>query len=190
MKEDERPRGKEIIGGYILFPGRAESDAVENRYFYKSIKQVNIGVFPLLPADEGHKDDIVLSNLLEKHLQEILLDNSAFEQIKNSIPQKGLQYRECGKENGVALIMIENYDDKHNKFSNGKIAVPVKLTESGMTLLEKQAEITYVLFHTRKKKKRISTSSVWRALYAFCLKKMLRMKDTILCSQQQKDIFA
>ena len=39
---------------------------------------------------------------------------------------------------------------------------------------------------TGKKKKRISTSSVWRALYAFCLKKMLRMKDTILCSQQQK----
>ena len=151
---------------------------------------MNIGAFPLLPADEGHKDDIVLSNLLEKHLQAILLDNSAFEQIKNSIPQKGLQYRECGKENGVALIMIENYDDKHNKFSNGKIAVPIKLTESDMTLLEKQAEITYVLFHTRKKKKRISTSSVWRALYAFCLKKMLRMKDTILCSQQQKDIFA
>ena len=151
MKEDERPRGKEIIGGYILFPGRTEGDAVENRYFYKSIKQVNIGAFPLLPADEGHKDDIVLSNLLEKHLQEILLDNSAFEQIKNSIPQKGLKYRECGKGNGVALIMMENYDDKHNKFSNGKIAVPVKLTESGMTLLENQAEIAYVLFHTRKK---------------------------------------
>ena len=151
MKKDERPRGKEIIGGYILFPGRAEGDAVENRYFYKSIKQVNIGAFPLLPADERHKDDIVLSNLLEKHLQEILLDNSAFEQIKNSIPQKGLQYRECGKGDGVALIMMENYDDKHNKFSNGKIAVPVKLTESGMTLLEKQAEIAYVLFHTRKK---------------------------------------
>ena len=151
MKEDERPRGKEIIGGYILFPGRTEGDAVENRYFYKSIKQVNIGAFPLLPADEEHKDDIVQSNLLEKHLQEILLDNTAFEQIKNSIPQKGLQYRECGKGNGVALIMMENYDDKHNKFSNGKIAVPVKLTESGMTLLEKQAEIAYVLFHTRKK---------------------------------------
>lgn len=114
---------------------------------------MNIGAFPLLPADKGHKDDIVLSNLLEKHLQEILLDNSAFEQIKNNIPQKGLQYRECGKENGVALIMIENYDDKHNKFSNGKIAVPIKLTESDMTLLEKQAEITYVLFHTRKKRR-------------------------------------
>lgn len=97
MKEDERPRGKEIIGGYILFPGRAESDAVGNRYFYKSIKQVNIGAFPLLPADEGHKDDIVVSNLLEKHLQEILLDNSAFEQIKNSIPKRDYSIGNVGR---------------------------------------------------------------------------------------------
>ena len=37
MKEDVRPRGKEVIGGYILFPGRTEGIAIENRYFYKSI---------------------------------------------------------------------------------------------------------------------------------------------------------
>jgi len=151
MKEDERPRGKEIIGGYILFPGRTEGDAIENRYFYKSIKKVNIGAFPLLPADEEHKDDVVLCDLLEKHLKEILMENTAYEQIKDSIPQKGLQYQEGGNGNGVALVMMEKYDDKQKNFSDGKIAVPVKLTESGMTLLENQSNIAYVLFHTRKK---------------------------------------
>ena len=151
MKEDERPRGKEIIGGYILFPGRTEGNTMENRYFYKSIKQVNIGAFPLLPADEEHQDDVVLCNLLEKHLKEILLDNSAYEQIKNSIPQKGLRYQEGSNGNGVALVMMENYEGKKRNFINGKIAIPVKLTESGMSLLENQSKIGYVLFHTRKK---------------------------------------
>ena len=151
MKEDERPRGKEIIGGYILFPGRTEGVAIENRYFYKSIKQVNIGAFPLLPADEEHKEDIVMCNLLEKHLEEILLDNTAYEQIKDSIPQKGLRYQEGGNGNGVVLIMMESYDVKQKGFNHGKIAIPIKLTESGMAMIENQANITYVLFHTRKK---------------------------------------
>lgn len=92
MKEDERPRGKEIIGGYILFPVRTEGDAIENRYFYKSIKKVNIGAFPLLPADEEHKTDVVLCDLLEKHLREILMEESVTLHIKDSIPQKGLYY--------------------------------------------------------------------------------------------------
>ncbi len=150
MKEDERPRGKEIIGGYILFPGRTEGDSIENRYFYKSIKQVNIGAFPLLPADEEHKADVVLCNLLEKHLTEILLANTAYEQIKDSIPQKGLSYQKSGNGNGVAMVMMENYEDRIKAFANGKVAIPVKLTESGMTLLENQVNIAYVLFHTRK----------------------------------------
>lgn len=105
MKEDERPRGKEIIGGYILFPGRTEGDAIENRYFYKSIRMVNIGAFPLLPADEEHRDDVVLCDLLEKHLQEILLYNSVYEQIKDSIPQKGLQYSLRPKQ-GDSMVLV------------------------------------------------------------------------------------
>ena len=105
MKEDERPRGKEIIGGYILFPGRTDGDAIENRYFYKSIKKVNIGAFPLLPADKEHQDEVVLCNLLEKHLQEILLYNSVYEQIKDSIPQKGLQYSLRPKQ-GDSMVLV------------------------------------------------------------------------------------
>ena len=151
MKEDERPKGKEIIGGYILFPGRTGGDAVKNRYFYKSIKQVNIGAFPLLPADEEHEGEVVLCNLLKEHLRDILINNSAYEQIKDSIPQKGLRYGNCGNGNGVALVMMEKFEDKQKSFSNGKIAIPVKLTESGMMLLENHANISYVLFHTRRK---------------------------------------
>ena len=45
----QRHSAKEIIGGYILFPGRGDDAAVRNSYFYKSIEAVNIGAFPLLP---------------------------------------------------------------------------------------------------------------------------------------------
>jgi len=167
MREDERPRGKEVIGGYILFPGRTEGDAVENRYFYKSIKQVNIGAFPLLPADEGHNNELILCNLLEKHLEEILLNNTAYEQIKDSIPQKGLRYQEGGNGSGVALVMMEKYEDKLKGFADGKVAIPIKVTESGMNLIENQANITYVLFHNRKKdenKHLFSVSGIVRIL--------------------------
>lgn len=93
MKEDERPRGKEVIGGYILFPGRTEGCSIEQRYYYKSINKVNIGAFPLLPAKDESSDSIIQCDLLEKHLRKILLENSVYERIKHSIPQKGLEYQ-------------------------------------------------------------------------------------------------
>ena len=46
---------------------------------------------------------------------------------------------------------MESYDVKKKNFIDGKIAIPVKLTESGMLMIENQANIAYVLFHARKK---------------------------------------
>lgn len=77
---------KEIIGGYILFPGRGTNERVKDRYFWKSIEQVNIGAFPLLPNDEN--------TLLKEHLESILMHKTKIEQIKDSKPQRGLHYAE------------------------------------------------------------------------------------------------
>lgn len=158
MKEDERPRGKEIIGGYILFPGRTEGDAIENRYFYKSIKKVNIGAFPLLPADEAHKDDVVLCDLLEKHLREILMDNSAYEQIKDSIPQKGLKYISEKKliPRSTYIVLAEERDYIVNWWTTyqcvcipqHKVADPTNLVKSSYIQIKTQEEYkTYKLTH-------------------------------------------
>ena len=103
MKAENRPRAKEIIGGYILFPGRVEGDEILNRYFYQSIKKVNIGAFPLLPASKEDENEIIQCDLLEKHLREILLEDSVYEHVKDSIPQKGLVYEEENKGNVIAL---------------------------------------------------------------------------------------
>lgn len=42
---------KEVIGGYILFPGDGEPNDVAVSKFYKTIEEVNIGAFPLRPKD-------------------------------------------------------------------------------------------------------------------------------------------
>lgn len=113
MKAENRPRAKEIIGGYILFPGRVEGDEILNRYFYQSIKKVNIGAFPLLPASKEDENEIIQCDLLEKHLREILLEDSVYEHVKDSIPQKGLVYEEENKGNVIALN-YERFDYEYD----------------------------------------------------------------------------
>lgn len=73
---------KEVIGGYILFPGDGEPTEVEVSNFYKSIAEVNIGAFPLRPKDECNR------NLLE-HFIEGLINTKSQETISRVIPQKG-----------------------------------------------------------------------------------------------------
>lgn len=145
MKEDERPRGKEVIGGYILFPGRSEGRSVEKRYFYKSIKQVNIGAFPLLPADKDQNKDIVQSDLLEKHLQEIILHNSAYELIEDSIPQKGLKYLE--ELDGVLVVTIPSGLVQNT--NNGDLKVLLNMTSESMELASHLNDIKFVLRYNR-----------------------------------------
>ncbi len=93
-KRGEKWFSKEIIGGYILFPGRMNEELLlehwQNQtgqlpYFLQSIEEVNIGAFPLLPNEES-------GLLLENHLRKVLLDESIFEQLEVSVPQRGLFY--------------------------------------------------------------------------------------------------
>ena len=138
MKTEVRPSAKEIIGGYILFPGRVVGDEIYGRYFYQSIRKVNIGACPLLPATKENEDDIIQCDLLERHLREILLEDSVYEHVKDSIPQKGLVY---GTENVFVLAVDRDaYDDyEHNRFS---IEIPLDINK-GMFKID---SIDYFMF--------------------------------------------
>ena len=48
---DQNALKKEVIGGYILFPGNGEKAKVQVSKFYETISKVNIGAFPLRPGD-------------------------------------------------------------------------------------------------------------------------------------------
>lgn len=56
----------------------------------------------------------------------------------------------AGKKTGVFMVMMENYLAKSQKFrESGKIAVPIRYTDSGMDLITNGANIGLVLFHKR-----------------------------------------
>lgn len=73
---------KEVIGGYILFPGDGEPADVQVANFYKTIGQVNIGAFPLRPKDERNM-------MLLEHFIHELIEAKAVTTISHVIPQKG-----------------------------------------------------------------------------------------------------
>ena len=79
---DKNQLKKEVIGGYILFPGDGEPADVQVANFYKTISQVNIGAFPLRPKDERNR-------MLLEHFIHELIETKAVNTISNVIPQKG-----------------------------------------------------------------------------------------------------
>lgn len=91
---------KEVIGGYILFPGDGEPNDVAVSKFYKTIKEVNIGAFPLRPKDVENR------KLLENFIDE-LIHTKSYETIAHVIPQKGA-YVEVGNRVLIGLVKEGN----------------------------------------------------------------------------------
>ncbi len=96
---------KEVIGGYILFPGNGETADVEVAKFYKTIGEVNIGAFPLRPKDRHNR------RLLEEFICS-LIGNDAEKILGRSIPQKGLYYTSDEPKDSVYMILT--IDDEVN----------------------------------------------------------------------------
>lgn len=91
---------KEVIGGYLLFPGEGEPNDVAVSKFYKTIKEVNIGAFPLRPKDVENR------KLLENFIDE-LIHTKSYETIAHVIPQKGA-YVEVGNRVLIGLVKEDN----------------------------------------------------------------------------------
>lgn len=108
---------KEIVGGYILFPGRldettcqqildsADYDNNELPYYLRSIEYINIGAFPLLPKENS-------GLLLKNFLRRVIIRDDLRSQIEDSIPQRGLYY---SIENSGTSILIACYKSEEHK---------------------------------------------------------------------------
>lgn len=94
---------KEIIGGYILFPGDGNKLDIELSKFYKSIDEVNIGAFPLRPKDKDNRD------LLVKFI-ESLIGKATTDILDKSIPQKGLYYTSEEPKDAIYMILTLDTD--------------------------------------------------------------------------------
>ena len=87
---------KEVIGGYILFPGDGDPAKVAVSKFYETIRQVNIGAFPLRPKDTENR------RLLAQFIEQLITTKS-HETIAHVIPQKGA-FVEVGNRVLIGLV--------------------------------------------------------------------------------------
>lgn len=137
---------KEIIGGYILFPGRGDNDSVRKRYFYQSIESVNIGAFPLLPdASDPHNE----GTLLHEFLTKILTTEQAIDHIKDAIPQKGLQYESTFEPTAHDLVLVGYYKTEQLPLilGNKLYYVPAALGKGSINLVSGFEKTKYLLLH-------------------------------------------
>lgn len=103
---------KEVIGGYILFPGDGESAEVQQSQFFKSISEVNIGAFPLRPKDQHNRE------LLAEFIAH-LIDTKSGEIISKVIPQKGT-FVEVGNRLLIGLVTDSIRKGYLQSFLDGK----------------------------------------------------------------------
>ena len=92
---------KEVLGGYILFPGKMD----KSNPLYKSVEQVNIGAFPLRPGDQEFA-------MLREFIRDLMMQN-AVEIVEQVIPQKGTTLEVHDK---VLVGVVKK--DKVAKFKN------------------------------------------------------------------------
>lgn len=107
---------KEIIAGYVLFPGRIPLEALDmengDYYYQQSNRLIGIGAFPLRPDQEQHAEDgsIVIDTnsseqALRKQIRHWLEDDNGRERLlEESIPQKGLEYSDEPISKGTFYI--------------------------------------------------------------------------------------
>lgn len=95
---------KEVIGGYILFPGQMD----ELSRFRKSVDEVNIGAFPMRPGDNQHE---LLSDFIKD-----LLNKHAVEIVEQVIPQKGTTLE---IKNRVLVGVVKSDNPQYENFKDG-----------------------------------------------------------------------
>lgn len=129
---------KEVIGGYILFPGDGEPADVEMSRFYRTIDEVNIGAFPLRPKDERNR--VLLENFIKG-----LIDNAATEILADTIPQKGMFYSSTKPKNPTYMILTidDGVNTDVDSILSGK-ASTITMGRKGMKDTEDIQSVRYI----------------------------------------------
>ena len=129
---------KEVIGGYILFPGNGDPLDLAQAKFQKSIDEVNIGAFPLRPNDEENR------KLLEKFIKE-LIGKASTEILDGSIPQKGLYYTSEEPKNAIYMILTidEDVNEDVDSVMNGQVS-SIVMGKKGMEEAKDIQSVRYI----------------------------------------------
>ena len=127
---------REVIGGYVLYPGNLTKEDFTGSYYHKSINEVNIGAYPLKPGghwnhlynEEGAYNDILLDptsseDVLYSQIEKWIMDDNASETLlETSIPQKGLEYTDEPVVKGTFYLSLvdPHVNAAHELVTNGQ----------------------------------------------------------------------
>lgn len=114
--DGEQQLKKEVIGGYVLYPGQMTKEEYLSSYYHTSIDKVGIGAYPLRPGntyidEEGRlivKPDSSEAALYEQIRKWLFDEHSRENLLTNTIPQKGLCYAD---EEPRGLFFISSVGD-------------------------------------------------------------------------------
>ncbi len=144
IKSPDEKLKREIIGGYVLYPGNLSASEYEKSYFKTSADRIGIGAFPLKPTEK-----IVLPNgtldidpnsseiALRKQIEEWLRETNPRQRLLNhAIPQKGLFYTDIEDNKSKVLLIAPtkeaNGDLTPFKEERAKVLIGGKLTHEAL----------------------------------------------------------
>jgi hypothetical protein len=109
---------KEVIAGYVLFPGRVPLEALDldngNYHYQVSNRKIGIGAFPLQPSKELREENgsVIIDptsseQALRKQIRKWLeAENGREHLLEQSIPQRGLEYSDEPVEKGSYYLSL------------------------------------------------------------------------------------
>lgn len=97
---------REVVGGYVLFPGELSADEVRASYYHKSHLKIGIGAFPLKPGTSYVDKNGALiidpnssESVLREQIAEWLKDTERRKNLlAKSVPQRGLEYADANAD--------------------------------------------------------------------------------------------
>ena len=141
---NQKPK-REVIGGYVLFPGNYTREEFEKSHYYESIKAIGIGAFPLKPSDGIIVDPNSSEQVLREQIAEWLKRSRMKTYLyKNVVPQHGLEYQD---PDDVVLVNFAR-KDKLAKMKELGLCYLRTGEDAGAIVLEPRAlNAKYVMLH-------------------------------------------
>lgn len=143
---------KEVIGAYILFPGRMDEglalELIRNEeykklpYYLKSIYQVNIGAYPLLPNDDS-------GLLLYDRVFQIIKGQTVLEQLDESVPQRGLSYSPAIDPDEQIYVLVGFVEEAQREWAFAKKNTYGQYNIHAQGELTKFLNVSYLLLYNK-----------------------------------------
>ena len=141
---NQKPK-REVIGGYVLFPGNYTREEFEKSHYYESIKAIGIGAFPLKPSDGIIVDPNSSEQVLREQIAEWLKRSRMKTYLyKNVAPQHGLEYQDPDD------VVLVNFAKKDKLVKMKELGLCYLRTgeDAGAIVLEPRAlNAKYVMLH-------------------------------------------